>query len=299
MFRMAARRQARCRCPTSAPTFRASRSATTGNRVIVWADRPDCPDLACAATSFPAKSDGQRAASMTRCSSATGTPGPSPARKSRIYAFPVVGGKLGGEARVTGTLVGDTPSKPFGGGEEIAVSPDGRTVYFALREAGRIEPTSTNLDIFAAPADGRRAPVNLTDANDGTDTLPTLSPDGRTLAYVVDGARRLRGRPPGDHAARPRQRPDARADRRAGTARPARSPGRPTAAACSITAEDVMEAPVLRVDVASGAGHPADRRRPCRQCRAAARRRRDLHPEQHHGARRSVPRRRRAGRSRG
>ena len=58
---------------------------------------------------------------------------------------------------MTGNLVGDTPSKPFGGGEEIALSPDGRTVYFALREAGRIEPTSTNLDIFAAPADGRPA----------------------------------------------------------------------------------------------------------------------------------------------
>ena len=55
---------------------------------------------------------------------------------------------------VTGALVGDTPSKPFGGGEEIDVSADGKTVYFALREAGRIEPTSTNLDIFAAPADG-------------------------------------------------------------------------------------------------------------------------------------------------
>ena len=55
---------------------------------------------------------------------------------------------------VTGALVGDTPSKPFGGGEEIDLSADGRTVYFALREAGRIEATSTNLDIFAAPADG-------------------------------------------------------------------------------------------------------------------------------------------------
>ena len=55
---------------------------------------------------------------------------------------------------MTGALVGDTPSKPFGGGEEIAISPDGKTVYFALREAGRIEATSTNLDIFAAPADG-------------------------------------------------------------------------------------------------------------------------------------------------
>ena len=84
---------------------------------------------------------------------------------------------------MTGALVGDTPSKPFGGGEEIDISDDGRTVYFALREAGRIEATSTNLDIFAAPADGSAQPTNLTPDNDGTDNLPTLSPDGRSLAY--------------------------------------------------------------------------------------------------------------------
>ena len=85
----------------------------------------------------------------------------------------------------TGSLVGDTPSKPFGGGEEIDWSKDGRTVFFALREAGRIEPTSTNLDIFAAPADGSAEPTNLTADNDATDNLPTVSPDGRTLAYFA------------------------------------------------------------------------------------------------------------------
>src|SRR6476659_4881000 len=73
----------------------------------------------------------------------------------------------------------------MGGAEEIAFSPDGRTIYFALREAGRIESLSTNLDIFAAPSDGSAPPVNLTDANDATDTLPAVSPDGRTLAYVA------------------------------------------------------------------------------------------------------------------
>ena len=76
-----------------------------------------------------------------------------PGVQSRLFAFPIADGKLtGAGVRLTGALVGDTPSKPFGGGEEIAFSPDGRTVYFALREAGRIEATSTNLDIFAAPS---------------------------------------------------------------------------------------------------------------------------------------------------
>jgi dipeptidyl aminopeptidase/acylaminoacyl peptidase len=80
-------------------------------------------------------------------------------------------------------LDGDTPSKPFGGGEELSWSADGKTIFFALREAGRTEPLSTNLDIFSAPADGSAAPVNLTPDSDGMDNLPTASPDGKWLAY--------------------------------------------------------------------------------------------------------------------
>ena len=119
-------------------------------------------------------------------SSATGTAGKSQGHARGCSPFAIAGGKLSGPGiPIEGGLVGDTPSKPFGGGEEIALSPDGRIVYFALREAGRTEELSTNLDIFAAPADGSAPPVNLTDANDGTDTLPTISPDGRTLAYVA------------------------------------------------------------------------------------------------------------------
>src|SRR3546814_20972874 len=82
-------------------------------------------------------------------------------------------------------LIGDTPSKPFGGRDEIAWSPDGRFIYFAMRQAGRIEALSTNLDIFEAPTDGSRAPVNLTQANAATDTAPSLSPDGRTLSWLA------------------------------------------------------------------------------------------------------------------
>jgi dipeptidyl aminopeptidase/acylaminoacyl peptidase len=84
---------------------------------------------------------------------------------------------------VARSLDGDTPSKPFGGGEELSWSADGKTIFFALREAGRTEPLSTNLDIFSAPADGSAAPVNLTPDSDGMDNLPTASPDGKWLAY--------------------------------------------------------------------------------------------------------------------
>ncbi len=220
------------------------------SRVIVWADTRDCPDLACAATSFPAKPDGSARVyeeMFVRHWDTWAEPG----TKSRIYAFPVVAGRLGKESRVTGALVGDTPSKPFGGGEEIDISADGRTVYFALREAGRIEPTSTNLDIFMAPADGSAQPVNLTAPNGGTDTLPTLSPDGRTLAYVsmaragYEADRQvimLR-----DLATGTTRAITGKWDRSAGSLAWSKD-GR----SLLITAEDVMEAPIWRVDVVTG-----------------------------------------------
>ncbi|QNN65467.1 S9 family peptidase [Sphingomonas rhizophila] len=225
--------------------------ADNGSRVIVWADTRDCPDIACAATTFAAKPEGsgrEYDQLFVRHWDTWAEPGV----RSRIFSYPVVGGKLtGGGVRVTGSLVGDTPSKPFGGGEEIALSKDGRTVYFALREAGRIEPTSTNLDIFAAPADGSAPPVNLTADNDGTDNLPTLSPDGRTLAYFSMARA-------GYEADRQvlKLRDLATGRVRAVTANWDRSVGSIAWAkdgrSLLVTAQDVMEEPIFRVDAASG-----------------------------------------------
>ena len=80
-------------------------------------------------------------------------------------------------------LDGDAPSKPFGGAEEFTFSPDGKQLFFGLREAGRTEAWSTNLDLWQVPADGSAKSVNLTADNDATDTGPAVSPDGKTLAY--------------------------------------------------------------------------------------------------------------------
>ncbi len=78
---------------------------------------------------------------------------------------------------------GDVPGKPFGDDAEYAYSPDGRSIAFTARIAGRTEPWSTNLDLFLVPADAGSAPENLTAANKATDVGPVWSPDGRTLYY--------------------------------------------------------------------------------------------------------------------
>lgn len=154
------------------------------SKLLIWADRkPGAPTLAPAMEKKAADAGSGRTYEQLFVRHwdawADGT-------RSQLFVLPLTANGAAGDGRaIVGGLVGDTPSKPFGGGEEVAWSADSRTVYFALREAGRIEPTSTNLDIFSAPADGSAAPANLTAANDATDSLPTVSPDGRHLAYFA------------------------------------------------------------------------------------------------------------------
>jgi dipeptidyl aminopeptidase/acylaminoacyl peptidase len=75
----------------------------------------------------------------------------------------------------------DTPTHPFGGMEEIGISPDGKSVAYVSRVSGRENAWKTNTDIFLVSADGGR-PQDLTAANLAYDFDPTFSPDGRTLA---------------------------------------------------------------------------------------------------------------------
>jgi dipeptidyl aminopeptidase/acylaminoacyl peptidase len=78
---------------------------------------------------------------------------------------------------------GDVPSKPFGDESEYAWSPDGKSLVFAARIAGRTEPWSTNFDLYLAASDGSGTPRNLTAANQAWDTGPLFAADGRTLYY--------------------------------------------------------------------------------------------------------------------
>ena len=224
--------------------------APTGDRIVVWADRlPGAPSLAPAMV----KRDPNAGAGRTYDrlfvrhwdSWADGT-------RSQLFVLPLgADGAPGDGVAVEHGLVGDTPSKPQGGAEEVAWSPDGRTLYFALREAGRIEALSTNLDVFSVPADGSAAPVNLTDANDATDTLPAVSPDGRTLAYVAM-------KKPGYESDRQvlMLRDIATGRTRALTEGWDRSVGALFWAADGhsllVTADDVQETPLFRVDAATG-----------------------------------------------
>ncbi len=84
---------------------------------------------------------------------------------------------------VTKGFDGDTPSKPFGDEGEFTFTPDGRSIVFSARLAGKSEPWSTNFDLYQVSVDAPGQLTNLTEANPAWDTGPVFSPDGQTLAY--------------------------------------------------------------------------------------------------------------------
>jgi dipeptidyl aminopeptidase/acylaminoacyl peptidase len=105
----------------------------------------------------------------------------SDGRRSHLFVLSSNGEGL--PVDVMAGLEADCPSKPFGGPEDYAFTPDARSIVFSARNVGREEAWSTNFDIFVAPIDGSAAPRNLTATNPASDAGPVFSPDGRTLLY--------------------------------------------------------------------------------------------------------------------
>lgn len=229
------------------------RLSPKGDSILVWADRPVGAASLAAAPPAPGKMAGSGRVYDQMFvrhwdSWADG-------QRSQLFVLPLVGGKAtGGGRAIGGALVGDVPSKPFGDRSEVSWSGDGKTIYFALREAGRTEALSTNLDIFAAPADASSAPVNLTTANKGTDTAPAVSPDGQWLAWT---AMRRAGYEADREVLWVR-------DLRSGATRAltegwdrsvASLKWAPDSASLYVTAGDTLDVPLFRVDLATGTVH--------------------------------------------
>lgn len=109
---------------------------------------------------------------------------------NRVFAFDLEEGSiLGKGVPIDGAnpqigLVGNTPTVPFGGLDDLAWSPDGSGLYFVARETGAQEPVSTDLDIYYSDLSGG-APEVLTGDNDAHDSGPAVSPDGQSLAYLA------------------------------------------------------------------------------------------------------------------
>lgn len=231
-----------------------------GNAIAIWAEiARDCPRFGCAGDGLkhlPGPGDGRlydAAEGFVRHWDKWETTGTF----SRVFVFGLEDGvatgdgeALDGPADAPGAVTGDTPTKPFGGGEDIAWAADGSAVYFVARIADAAEPTSTNLDIYRADLKGG-APVNMTAGNQATDASPAVSPDGKFLAWLA--------------MARPGYEADkmtvmvrdlASGDTRALTADFDRSfqslSWTPNSRWIIAAAQDVLDTPAFRIDPASG-----------------------------------------------
>jgi dipeptidyl aminopeptidase/acylaminoacyl peptidase len=146
---------------------------------------PDCANLACTKARLDAKAENKASGVLYDKLFVRHWDAWADGRRSQLFTAKFgTDGKLSDEPiNVSRGIDGDIPSKPFGDATEFAWSPDGKSIAFNVRIAGKSEAWSTNFDIYLVPASGRALPRNLTVANRAWDAGPVFSADGKTLYY--------------------------------------------------------------------------------------------------------------------
>ena len=166
--------------PLDVGTFRVS---PKGDRILVSVEvYLDCPDLACTKQRLDAAAHSNATGVLYSQLFVRHWDAWSDGRRSQLFALSLDDVARGAPVNLTGGI-GDVPSKPFGGREDYAFSPDGTRVAFSVRAAAG-EAWSTNFDIYEVAAAGGTA-RNLTADNPAWDGQPAYSPDGTQLAYVA------------------------------------------------------------------------------------------------------------------
>jgi dipeptidyl aminopeptidase/acylaminoacyl peptidase len=107
-------------------------------------------------------------------------------RSHLFSAHVAVDGTAGTPTDLSKSLDADVPSKPFGDDGDYTFSPDGASLVFSARIAGRTEPWSTNFDLFQVPVDGSAAPNNLTANNPAWDGQPLFLKNGDLAWLAMD-----------------------------------------------------------------------------------------------------------------
>ena len=156
-----------------------------GDRVLFAADvYQDCgSDLACTSQRLDARAANKASGKIHTGVFVRHWDTWADGRRNTLFVADIASGKAVSATAITAGIVGDAPSKPFGGNEDYTWSPDGKSVVAAIRVAGAGEPWSTNFDLYRIDPAGKQAPRNLTAANPAWDAGPVFSADGKTLYY--------------------------------------------------------------------------------------------------------------------
>ena len=142
---------------------------------------PDCEDMACTAKRDKEKDENPVKARIYTNLMIRHWDTWEDSKRSHIFVWP---GRAGaGPVDIMKGADADSPTKPFGGAEEFAWSPDGREIAFTAKMVDN-EAISTDTDIYLAAADGGGYKC-ITESNQAVDTTPVYSPDGKKIAYLA------------------------------------------------------------------------------------------------------------------
>src|SRR5471032_2482287 len=116
----------------------------------------DCADLACTKSRLDEKAKTKSSGQVYDHEFVRHWDTWSDGRNAVLYSAPIdsTGRVSAAPVSLTGSLDGDVPSKPYGDHEEYHFSPDGKTIVFAARIAGKSEAWSTNFDVYTVAAAG-------------------------------------------------------------------------------------------------------------------------------------------------
>ena len=103
---------------------------------------------------------------------------------SHVFVSNLIGDSISKPVDVMPGEKFDTPMKPFGGSEQVSMSPDGKMIAYTCKKLSGTEyAVSTNSEIYIYDFTARRS-RNMTEGMPGYDTNPAFSPDGKQLIWL-------------------------------------------------------------------------------------------------------------------
>lgn len=103
---------------------------------------------------------------------------------SHLFVAPFDGKSVEGGKDIMEGEPWESPVRPWGGMEQVAISPDAKTIAYTCRKkVGKAYALSTNTDIYLYNVETGQT-TNLTEGMLGYDMEPVFSPDGSHIAWL-------------------------------------------------------------------------------------------------------------------